>query len=571
MKALKEKRVSLRSLFRRSLVILSLLALVFASCGDSGSSDNGNGNGPGPVDPTPPPATKKVQSIDILLQPQIESYQGLAPNLYGLIADVWFDDGTSDLGVTDYTLFFSVPGYCDTKYELSQGPLGDGTYGSMGIGYKGYEGISNNLKVPMVVEAARFDIHSPTPQDWYSDARPEFKGVTYEIQYPDKFAVFADGMDPDAEDWTGRYWKTKPQPMTPVYPFIDLRDAAAYKKVYAYIDASLDPGAVYGTNPLVSSFDIANYYELENIVPSTEKWADFYDDDIAAFYNTSIDRTDQIGTVSVGGLDPNKVLAALRKSNVKFEATYIGSDKTNTYTVDQFVANNAWFYSQSSLTDDAFGGTQNNLNTIVVGGGGLSVETSSNLSILIVDEETYTWEVTVEYAPLAYSKNAWVAAQIPVPIEVWMFAEEVERKQISNAAVTLPAYNTSITFGDEELRAIKKKWALTASYTKGETGTREIPLTKEMFWDANYAMGVGSTIANASERFYGYSSFFPNASYAEFAETVTGFNVSLQKGQIGRDFPLPVYYRGVLLEQDADMGILVNLIGTGLEEPEVTP
>jgi len=44
MKALKEKRISLRSLWRRGLVILSLFALVFASCSDSsggGATDSG--------------------------------------------------------------------------------------------------------------------------------------------------------------------------------------------------------------------------------------------------------------------------------------------------------------------------------------------------------------------------------------------------------------------------------------------------------------------------------------------------------------------------------------------------
>ena len=41
MKALKEKRISLRSLWRRSLVILSLLALVFVACGD-GDGDGGS-------------------------------------------------------------------------------------------------------------------------------------------------------------------------------------------------------------------------------------------------------------------------------------------------------------------------------------------------------------------------------------------------------------------------------------------------------------------------------------------------------------------------------------------------
>jgi len=50
MKALKEKRISLRSLWRRGLVILSLFALVFVSCSDSsGSTDETTATGPYPI------------------------------------------------------------------------------------------------------------------------------------------------------------------------------------------------------------------------------------------------------------------------------------------------------------------------------------------------------------------------------------------------------------------------------------------------------------------------------------------------------------------------------------------
>ena len=92
MKALKEKRIGLRSLWRRGLVILSLFALVFASCNTSGEDD------------TPPtvvtPSGPKATSIEIVVQPaeafvaaspknwnEAEpwlSYEGLPVNLNGL-------------------------------------------------------------------------------------------------------------------------------------------------------------------------------------------------------------------------------------------------------------------------------------------------------------------------------------------------------------------------------------------------------------------------------------------------------------------------------------------------------
>jgi len=59
MKALKEKRISLRSLWRRGLVILSLFALVFASCADS---DNDTPEATGP-------ARSTVYSIEIVRSP----------------------------------------------------------------------------------------------------------------------------------------------------------------------------------------------------------------------------------------------------------------------------------------------------------------------------------------------------------------------------------------------------------------------------------------------------------------------------------------------------------------------
>jgi len=78
MKALKEKRISLRSLWRRGLVILSLFALVFASCGDS---DSGASSG------------KRVMKAAITALPT--QYLGRPVDLKGVEATVTYYDGST--------------------------------------------------------------------------------------------------------------------------------------------------------------------------------------------------------------------------------------------------------------------------------------------------------------------------------------------------------------------------------------------------------------------------------------------------------------------------------------------
>jgi len=121
MKALKEKRVSLRSLFRRSLVILSLFALVFASCSDSG------GDGTDVVTPGGP----ALMRVDIIKHPaqaaseaaangasaaELEtylSYEGLPVNLKGLRAVARYSSGSQDdkILTPDNASFYTYPPY----------------------------------------------------------------------------------------------------------------------------------------------------------------------------------------------------------------------------------------------------------------------------------------------------------------------------------------------------------------------------------------------------------------------------------------------------------------------------
>jgi len=108
MKALKEKRISLRSLWRRGLVILSLFALVFASCNNTDEPEGSTSSGP-----------KKIPAqIRILSQPANPSYEGLAIDLSGLKAEVQYEGSTDWYPVTDLNRIKVTPniGVClDTR------------------------------------------------------------------------------------------------------------------------------------------------------------------------------------------------------------------------------------------------------------------------------------------------------------------------------------------------------------------------------------------------------------------------------------------------------------------------
>ena len=106
MKALKEKRVSLRSLLRRGLVILSLFALAFAfaSCGDSGGSGGGGDTQPtnGTTPPPPPPTAKFVERLEVMKHPNMYSYEAAAVELSGLqVAVYWNDNGAKVVEIVD--------------------------------------------------------------------------------------------------------------------------------------------------------------------------------------------------------------------------------------------------------------------------------------------------------------------------------------------------------------------------------------------------------------------------------------------------------------------------------------
>jgi len=99
MKALKEKRISLRSLWRMGLVALSVFALAFTACGSS------DGTPTGPTNPGGSANTAKVPiAFSVKTYPNTSSgpvFEGQPVDLSGLVLNVRYADNTVDEAVTD--------------------------------------------------------------------------------------------------------------------------------------------------------------------------------------------------------------------------------------------------------------------------------------------------------------------------------------------------------------------------------------------------------------------------------------------------------------------------------------
>jgi hypothetical protein len=167
MKALKEKRISLRSLWRRGLVILSLFALVFASCGES--DDDGGG---GTV------TNAKVPfSIEVITDPTANSYMGLDVDLTGLKVLVRYSDGTVDF-VTDASKFTTYPAWATGAYDETASstrkytPLRDYYLYYVEAG----KAFQSRIKIPDVIPIYRDDVL--TLIDTYDPVYGGTSGVT---------------------------------------------------------------------------------------------------------------------------------------------------------------------------------------------------------------------------------------------------------------------------------------------------------------------------------------------------------------------------------------------------------
>jgi len=557
MKALKEKRVSLRSLFRRSLVILSLLALAFASCGESGGDDGGT---TGPGGPTTPPAGPRVVSINILKQPTAESFQGCKPVLTGIQVEVVWDSGKDReiLGDKDLDKFYTLPGYCNEASYALPNPSTAPTYNEtsdakkMALGYIGQVVISNDLVIPWVVPASSLQITGNAPGEWFADERPDFTGLDYEVIFEEGWYPFASVSGGSTDK--GKYKKVK-ETMTSSYPFTDISKIKDQNKVSAYIGV---PGSNSGV--VSSSFGIANYYEVMGIeFAGADKWADYFDDDLGKFW-------DDAGDPKYVKL--TSVQNEFKKSGVKFNVFYKGG-KQRTITMEQFIANDSWYRSSG------IGGTFSGIGVpTMTGSGGTATgnligwaswrvtSLSDNTKIYNYNEDEYTWLVTLEYAPAKYvNGNDAVAtlSHVNVDIPIWAWAESIDRARVANTGTTNPLIKGVQSGGSprglasDEVKAINAKWQLVAKYERGrDSTTRTMDITAPMIYNG-YEYTKGGNLSTGTV-------FFPNQGDPLFVEQVGGRGTGLVSGEVGRNWPLPIYYRNVPLNDESESP-LVDVLG----------
>ncbi|MDR0497996.1 MAG: hypothetical protein LBH42_10300, partial [Treponema sp.] len=207
MKALKEKRISLRSLWRRSLVILSLLALVFAACGDSSSDDS-------PASPGDVPTGKVVVGLQILQPPtetKDEVFEGTLINLAGISVAIRYMDGTVAYVSDPSRLTVSPPIWDSTMsprsvaYYTGGSGVENRATGANAIQYfLGYSEGGKVYTVPIDNSSNAFapngvrplaDIHYTgllAKQEYCVDDIPDFKGIAIEGVYT-----------ADPSDWGG--------------------------------------------------------------------------------------------------------------------------------------------------------------------------------------------------------------------------------------------------------------------------------------------------------------------------------------------------------------------------------
>jgi len=534
MKALKEKRVSLRSLFRRSLVILSLFALVFASCGESGGTGPGT-NGPGGPD-TPTPTGPSVTSIYVLVQPTVVSFQGCVPDLSGIRAEVVWDNGDRDI-IDDASKFYTLPGYCEEA--------GDDV--EMSIGYKGYQVTSKGLKLSRVVRASGISITGATPKEWYSDDRPDFSGLTYEIIVDAGWPAYGKADT----DTSGGYKKIS-QKMASAYPYVDISTIGS-----KYVTVSVTEPPVTGTSGanantsthsnLTTTFEVPTYYKVYSVqYTGNATWVDYLDSDIGKFGALSTPHTPASYTA-----DYSKIKSEFVTSKVMFTVTYEGG-RTREINMDKFYANDKWYRETWPSLAYLSGNTVISVGGVKYGANPATPATYTyGVDLFDIDEDTQVWEIVLEYAPAAYSGNATLS-HVFVDVPIWQFNEEAKPEKKSGGGPGNPmikGYTTAqspIDAGD--LDAIKVKWQLSGQYINGRaTKDKAITITDQMIYDGYEAFlnpGGVASLTHTGTTFFPSQNLIGTDSWSKFEDT------AVASGQARRDFPLPLFYRGVLLEDD---------------------
>jgi len=240
MKALKEKRISLRSLWRRGLVILSLFALLLAGCGDSDSGDSNV-----PVSST----LKTVVGYTILKNPDCVSevqYEGFPIELDGMVVLVRYDDNSTEEVTAESGRLKVYPEYYqnNTATPSNSGIIGRGQlpngdtyqeYGVVLVNNGNAYPVETDIYTGKSIGGIKFQIATKNVKNvqemhwtgnlgkktYYSDDIPDLSGVSLEMRYAgDNHDRLYHKVLPLPKNWA--YWHfserdDKDQPFIQIY------------------------------------------------------------------------------------------------------------------------------------------------------------------------------------------------------------------------------------------------------------------------------------------------------------------------------------------------------------------
>jgi len=161
MKALQAKRNSLRSFWRRSLVILSIVALAFAfGCSNETTTTETI------IVPGDPLMPRAAVAMRVLTSPSNWSFQGNIPDLVGIRVELDYGGGETEI-IDNPALFFTYPVRC----EEHRGTRDDGTrFNEFRLFHYGSNSLNIPVFLPGVVELQSVRVDGNTSiKEWFED------------------------------------------------------------------------------------------------------------------------------------------------------------------------------------------------------------------------------------------------------------------------------------------------------------------------------------------------------------------------------------------------------------------
>jgi len=549
MKALKEKRLSLRSFLRRGLVILSLLALAFASasCSDS-SGDEGDSKD------TPPPAqTKRVKDITVLEQPANKWFQGMPPDPTGMKVKVEWDDGTpaeefsyekwAASGLSIFPAWCDEPGPQATAGQYRVQHISNPSRPSEPINYGGIVWL--------------YSADDITGGDLYADKGlvGGIDGKTTKLRYVYKANDAYQNpsgviMDPTV------IREEKTLTINRVYPqtqFYDYTNMPATKTYQVMIGMEKGGKAGPNTNKVGITVKVGTFYQVVDVrlgdTSGAEKFWAYDDDTSVAVYSTG---TDLITTA-----------LSNRLKGVKFEVDYQDSNnprqqpKTESITWDQFLGYVKAARDDYKTIDPAY--TANGIDKLL-GDTRLANEETGftapyDKTILAYDDDS-NWIAWLEYVPKEYldtmagvyganAMSGWVGlVEVKLPVAVFANDIKVEKAFDSHGLAWAEFKTAPAQMSDIMLKEINNRWKLSATYTlKNQPFPRDdMGFTTAMFnWGNNGANRGSSVLLNDN----GNLSKMATAGYSSGVWLYVD-----DTDDLSRNFPLPVRYRGQTAGED---------------------